>query len=137
MKRAAAAARTTQIAAGVGLTVVGWAVRAFEACALSWGLVADPVAAMQVSPNHERHEAAEVELAMLVYELLDAHADTAQLAATLEGDPRWAAHLDYLRVLQRKGREVLAHSGNDRPVSLLERVNRAASGTGGPTGGGT
>jgi hypothetical protein len=44
----------------------------------------------------------------LVYELLDAHADTADLAADLRDEPRWAAHLDYLRALQRTGRETLA-----------------------------
>jgi hypothetical protein len=49
----------------------------------------------------------------LVYELLDAHADTTDLAAELEwnGDPIWRAHLDYLRALQRMGREALAHLG--------------------------
>ena len=46
-------------------------------------------------------------LAVLAYELLDAHADTAQLADGLPSDPSWAAHLDYLRALQRKGREML------------------------------
>ncbi len=45
----------------------------------------------------------------LVYELLDAHEDTARLAADLFDDPRWAAHADYLRGLQRVGREALAH----------------------------
>jgi hypothetical protein len=44
----------------------------------------------------------------LVYELLDAHADTADLAADLVAEPLWAAHLDYLRALQRNGRRVLA-----------------------------
>jgi hypothetical protein len=48
-------------------------------------------------------------LTTLVYELLDAHEDTARLAAELCGDPRWAAHTDYLRGLQRVGRETLAH----------------------------
>ncbi len=43
----------------------------------------------------------------LIYELLDAHDDTAQLAAGF-GDIAWQLHLDYLRVLQRKGRELLA-----------------------------
>jgi hypothetical protein len=33
----------------------------------------------------------------LVYELLDAHSDTARLAQAFESDPQWAAHLDYLR----------------------------------------
>jgi hypothetical protein len=47
-------------------------------------------------------------LTVLVYELLDAHEDTTRLAAELSADPRWAAHADYLRGLQRVGREVLA-----------------------------
>jgi hypothetical protein len=50
----------------------------------------------------------------LVYELLDAHADTLLLARELDGDPAWAAHLDYLRGLQRIGREELAHGPNGR-----------------------
>ncbi len=45
----------------------------------------------------------------LVYELLDAHVDTVALAGELEQVPAWAAHLDYLRDLQRVGREALAH----------------------------
>jgi hypothetical protein len=44
----------------------------------------------------------------LVYELLDAHVDTIRLARELDEDPAWAAHLDYLRDLQRVGREALA-----------------------------
>jgi hypothetical protein len=48
------------------------------------------------------------ELVRWVYELLDAHRDTAWLAADLEGEPEWRAHLDYLRDLQRHGREALA-----------------------------
>jgi hypothetical protein len=44
----------------------------------------------------------------LVYELLDAHADTADLAAELAADPAWGAHLEYLRALQREGRAALA-----------------------------
>jgi hypothetical protein len=44
----------------------------------------------------------------LIYELLDAHADTADLAADLGAEPHWAAHLDYLRALQREGRQTLA-----------------------------
>lgn len=47
-------------------------------------------------------------LGTLVYELLDAHEDTMRLADGLSGDARWAAHLDYLRGLQRVGRESLA-----------------------------
>jgi hypothetical protein len=46
-------------------------------------------------------------LVQLAYELLDAHDDTARLAA--EGDAlRWQIHLGYLRDLQRTGREILA-----------------------------
>lgn len=46
----------------------------------------------------------------LVYELLDAHEDTARLAQELAADPRWEAHLEYLRRLQRVGRETLAQA---------------------------
>ena len=48
-------------------------------------------------------------LVSLIYELLDAHVDTAYLAAELPDDPCWAAHLDYLRALQRTAREMVAH----------------------------
>jgi hypothetical protein len=41
--------------------------------------------------------------------LLDAHRDTIELAADLP-DERWLPHLDYLRALQRTGRELLAQS---------------------------
>jgi hypothetical protein len=44
----------------------------------------------------------------LVYELLDAHGDTMRIARDMDGDPTWAAHLDYLRDLQRVGRQALA-----------------------------
>ena len=51
-------------------------------------------------------------LAELVYELLDAHVDTIALADRVNAVDRaptaWAAHLDYLRDLQRVGRERLA-----------------------------
>jgi hypothetical protein len=47
-------------------------------------------------------------LAELVYELLDAHVDTIALAGESPEDPAWAAHLDYIRDLQRVGRERLA-----------------------------
>jgi hypothetical protein len=46
----------------------------------------------------------------LVYELLDAHTDTVRLAQDLDTDQDWAAHLEYLRQLQRVGRELLAYS---------------------------
>ncbi len=50
------------------------------------------------------------ELLALTYELLDAHDDTARLAADLTSDLHWAAHLDYLRDLQRVARGVLARA---------------------------
>jgi hypothetical protein len=56
------------------------------------------------------------QLTFLVYELLDAHDDTARLAAELAPDVswevqmRWEVHLGYLRDLQRLGREALALS---------------------------
>jgi hypothetical protein len=55
------------------------------------------------------------------YELLDAHADTASLAASLASDPAWAAHLDYLRSLQRAGRALLARPSVTRPSRRLSR----------------
>jgi hypothetical protein len=48
-------------------------------------------------------------LTALLYELLDAHLDTAELAKDLL-DERWRAHLDYLRALQRTGRELMARA---------------------------
>lgn len=61
---------------------------------------------------HVDHTAlpAQARLTELVYELLDAHADTVRLMAEPEADPGWAAHLGYLRDLQRVGREVLARA---------------------------
>ena len=47
-------------------------------------------------------------LAELVYELLDAHVDTITLAGKTSTATAWAAHLDYLRDLQRVSRERLA-----------------------------
>jgi hypothetical protein len=56
------------------------------------------------------------EIATLVYELLDAQADTAAIAAELaaDGDVEWRAHLEYLRALQRVGREVLARAAAEQ-----------------------
>jgi hypothetical protein len=51
------------------------------------------------------------ELTRLVYELLDAHDDTARIATGQDLDMRWQAHLRYLRDLQRVARELLAHAG--------------------------
>jgi hypothetical protein len=47
-------------------------------------------------------------LPRLVYELLDAHYDTARLVEDVAEDERWHAHLAYLRDLQRVARELLA-----------------------------
>ena len=47
-------------------------------------------------------------MSSLIYELLDAHIDTVDLARCLDADPDWALHLDYLRDLQRVAREGLA-----------------------------
>jgi hypothetical protein len=47
-------------------------------------------------------------LTMLVYELLDAHADTARLVDESAPAAVWDAHLDYLRGLQRVSRALLA-----------------------------
>jgi hypothetical protein len=53
----------------------------------------------------------EEDIAALLYELLDAHADTAELVTMYASPEQWQAHLDYLRALQRKGRETLARLG--------------------------
>ena len=58
------------------------------------------------------HDASAV-IVDLVYELLDAHDDTARLAQADGCEDAWDAHLDYLRSLQRVGREVLAHTAYD------------------------
>jgi hypothetical protein len=50
------------------------------------------------------------ELTRLVYELLDAHEDTARLVADTASDSIWAIHLGYLRDLQRIGREALGRA---------------------------
>jgi hypothetical protein len=49
-------------------------------------------------------------LVALTYELLDAHADTAQLVRDQAGDAEWESHLAYLSDLQRVGREALARA---------------------------
>lgn len=118
MKLLASAARRTRPAARAGKTLLRWSVRGLAGCAPSWGPAADAgAAAVTAGFDNELDDAARTTLVPLVYELLDAHADTAQLAGELERDPRWAAHLDYLRALQRTGREALAHSTVESPVS--------------------
>ncbi|MGZ6565615.1 MAG: hypothetical protein ACXVHB_33965 [Solirubrobacteraceae bacterium] len=75
-------------------------------------------------------------LALVVYELLDAHDDTMRLGEGLEGDLRWRAHLDYLRGLQRVGREALARGtageparSTRRPADLFRRFRRPPAST--------
>ena len=63
---------------------------------------------MNDTPAHDTASPELSELTGWFYELLDAHWDTACLAADLESEPEWRAHLDYLRDLQRHGREALA-----------------------------
>ena len=67
---------------------------------------------MRVSPE----PAARQETVRLSNELLDAHHDTAELAADLESNPLWEAHLEYLRALQCKGRELLAQMSVDEAI---------------------
>jgi hypothetical protein len=57
-----------------------------------------------------QHDAALQLLIGVVYELLDAHDDVVRFVTgtDLEDDAVWAAHLDYLRGLQRVAREDLA-----------------------------
>ena len=75
-------------------------------------------------------------LVLVVYELLDAHDDTVRLGEGLEGDLRWRAHLDYLRGLQRVGREALARGtageparSTRRPAHLFRRFRRPPAST--------
>jgi hypothetical protein len=75
-------------------------------------------------------------LALVVYELLDAHDDTVRLGEGLEGDLRWRAHLDYLCGLQRVGREALARGtageparSTRRPADLFRRFRRPPAST--------
>ena len=76
------------------------------------------------------------ELALVVYELLDAHDDTVRLREGLGNDLRWRAHLDYLRGLQRVGREALARGtageparSTRRPADLFRRFRRPPAST--------
>lgn len=66
----------------------------------------------RVSTDTAREEAAA--LADLIYELLDAHADTARIAGDQASDAEWQNHLAYLRDLQRVGRETLARAATER-----------------------
>jgi hypothetical protein len=74
--------------------------------------------------DRQPDSAAAASLAALAHELLDARADTAQLADGLPYDRSWAAHLDYLRALQRTGQETLARTVADE----LSSCHSAGSG---------
>ena len=58
------------------------------------------------------------QLTRLVYELLDAHDDTARIATGQHLDARWQAHLSYLCDLQRVARELLASAGQQEGAHL-------------------
>ena len=58
----------------------------------------------------------------VVYELLDAHYDTARLVAETADDDRWSAHLEYLRALQRRTRGILARTGYQGAAESRERA---------------
>jgi hypothetical protein len=61
-----------------------------------------------LKPNSAGTTATTELLTDLVYELLDAHCDTISLVDEADDGDVWAAHLSYLRDLQRVGRETLA-----------------------------
>jgi hypothetical protein len=72
------------------------------------------------------------EIAALIYELLDAHDDTSRLAGAMTSGQDWDAHLDYLRALQRTGREVLArlaleHAANTTKGRAFRRKRRVGA----------
>jgi hypothetical protein len=56
----------------------------------------------------------------LMYELLDAHADTVLLAEDLAHDSQWGAHVDYLRNLQRVARGTLARLSDVRDTRAAD-----------------
>ena len=64
-------------------------------------------------------------LGELTHELLDAHCDTVCLADELSVEPRWAAHVEYLKDLQRIGQRTLAELGEPR-LGHRRPLNRLA-----------
>ncbi|OAI40476.1 hypothetical protein AYO39_01365 [Actinobacteria bacterium SCGC AG-212-D09] len=73
--------------------------------------MADAMSLRQISSSRPSDESDE-QLVELVYELLDAHSDTDRLARNPSARSSWRAHLQYLRDLQRTGREILARAAN-------------------------
>jgi hypothetical protein len=49
-----------------------------------------------------------VEVRQLLYELVDAHADTVELATRVATGIAWSAHISYIQDLQRLAEETLA-----------------------------
>lgn len=66
----------------------------------------------RLSPAGTAASSASTWVVALVYELLDAHQDTARIFDESASDQTWEAHLDYLRALQRRARQLLASSGS-------------------------
>jgi hypothetical protein len=113
MRRAASAAIGIQGAVCAGGALVGLWLGAAALRAHSVPQTVHRAPDTTAGRDRQPDSAAAASLAALAYELLDAHADTAQLADGLPYDLSWAAHLDYLRSLQRKGREMLACTAPD------------------------
>jgi hypothetical protein len=65
-----------------------------------------------------RHSHPDNEPVLLVYELLDALDDTSRIAIQPARELVWTADLEYLRALQRKGREIVAHAGSSSGTSV-------------------
>jgi hypothetical protein len=63
------------------------------------------------------------QLTRLVYELVDAHDDTARIANCQHLDAHWQAHLSYLRDLQRVARELLARADNNDGAQTFAHVD--------------
>ena len=70
------------------------------------------------------------QLTRLVYELLDAHDDTARIATGQHLDACWQAHLSYLRDLQRVARELLARVGQQEGAQTFAAVDASTRATG-------
>lgn len=64
-------------------------------------------------------------LGELTHELLDAHCDTVCLADELSAEPQWAAHVEYLKDLQRIGQRMLAELGEPMPGQRRRRTRLA------------
>jgi hypothetical protein len=66
----------------------------------------EPASSHGVGPSE--FSTADEDLVHLIYELMDAHSDTAQIVGHSSDEPEWETHLAYLRGLQRAGRAALA-----------------------------